>query len=226
MNPDQFCKTTCAAGTVCQFHYDPNTCKPGSHEGCFSCQPPRTRPNRPTRPGQTTTAPRRTERPNMRNCAEFGRGEDVVSDQGSCLDWQLCTSHRGKTSWIDAAGSDDAQCCCDVEDKHFCCGVADAPQPDTKKCDGSLVATCSAPFFTALTCAKALPGDTITKCDPTAPRRSAARQACFAYYDCLKRAYGSNFKQCCNCIDYFATEFDKDLALDCEDPGDGDDDDK
>jgi len=150
-----------------------------------------------------------------------------VSDSTSCTDWDLCLNHRGVPNWLDAAGDDDAQCCCKTDGKagsqEFCCGVPDAPTPNGAKCEGKDVATCSAPFFEAVDCATKNK-NVFAKCDPTAPPNSADFKDCMVYYKCVKNAYGPLFKQCCDCISYYAQTFDPDLAIDCEDPGDGDDD--
>lgn len=191
---------------------------------CKTCEPssgPPSPPSPPSPPGPPS--PPSPGPGSLYNCAELGRGQDIVHDQATCESWDLCADHRGYATWAPAGSYGPGslpQCSCTTKSasggiQHNACEVTDAPLPNSHKCAPVDQGYCSDPFETAQYCVKKKVNAMMTTCDPSAPEGDAANEACRDVYQCVAEAFGADLKRCCNCIAFLAGMFDKDMAIDC-----------
>ena len=74
---------------------------------------------------------------------------------------------------------------------------------------------CTPQFSVAQQCVRAVEDPAMKECDPSAPASSAQYEACTDIYECVRSAYGAQMEQCCDCIAFLASSFDKNLGINC-----------
>jgi hypothetical protein len=157
----------------------------------------------------------------MYNCAELGRGQDIVHNESTCTQWDLCSNHRGLARWTPPPfPGDAAQCCCTTTSgngaiRSNCCEVTGNALPDKRKCSPADQQSCTPQFSEAQQCVQASAEAARAEGDPSAEPGLAQYEACRDIYECVSGAYGNDFKRCCSCITFLADLFDADMAIDC-----------
>eukprot|EP00729_Bicosta_minor_P018683 gene18683-658_t len=220
------CAEECPEGQACVFSFNPAGSSP------CGCGTPNSGPSPPRRTTTVTTVttPARTIPNGIPNCDGWIRNNSMPVD-GAATCSTLCKDHRlAMTRFVPTEGVNDPLCCCGLphgqapkpgDARESCCAVPDLPEPtrtpDAAGCNMGSVRTCATATGAVVSKCTGAIIQAITDCDILAPPTSQSYKNCNAAWICAQDAAGSDFLECCDCIESTVQKFvDPDIDIPCE----------